>query len=211
MNFLIRLFLIFVAFSVTSCAGFYRRINPISIDFTQYDTPDEVTLEYEYKELKGRKYRRKAEKNNIQIVALQITNNSSDEVIIGKNFEFRDQNNQVLKLYTPVETVDKIHQTLPNYLLYLLMTPLRFTDGTDHYGEPKNYYVGAFVGPILTAHNVFIAHQSNKKMKREFDKYNVINHTILPGETKTGLISIQMEKKGDQPNIYLYKKKQQFL
>ena len=98
-----------------------------------------------------------------------------------------------MKVYSggnPVAILDpnfvhaQLKQTVPTYLLYLLMTPMRLYTGNS--STP----IGLAVGPGLAIGNMAGAGGANAKFKRELESNYLNGRTIEPGETVSGLIGI---------------------
>jgi hypothetical protein len=90
----------------------------------------------------------------------------------------------------PVVAYKELKQTVPTYLLYLLMTPLRFyvmKDGVT----TTNYPIGLLLGPGLSIGNMVEASSANTRLRNDLLRYNLFNKTIRPGETVTGIITLR--------------------
>lgn len=98
-----------------------------------------------------------------------------------------------VKLLEPALIQRELRQSVPSYLLYLLLTPLNLTiSRTDNNGriESDSYPIGLGLGPVISISNMAISGGANKGLLMELNQFNQINKTILPGQSSYGLIGI---------------------
>jgi len=185
-----------LAFAVLlSCAGGYKKINPKMSYYASKSIENNILFEYKYASLE-KKYRKKAEKNGINILAVKITNNTEKDIIFGKDFKLsRDNGNDVLIIETE-KLFRTVKQSPATYLWYLLLAPVQFYSGTTttsngYYTETKpanKLPIGLILGPGLAAGNMIAASSANKNFKNELMEFDIIGKTIKKGETVYGLI-----------------------
>lgn len=173
----------------SSCASSYKAINPGGQSYPE-SSPDE-SLTYKYNVLRqanNKKLAKKEDKNQINIVAIRIINNTGQTLKYGQNFKIYSNNQEIDILPIP-EVTQHIRQTVPTYLLYLLLTPMRFNVATET--KQSSTPIGLVIGPGLAALNIGIAAGANKKFKKEMEEYNIIDREIQNGEAAYGLIGIR--------------------
>src|SRR5690349_20587362 len=109
---------------LTSCASRYRAIYPTTLEYSAKTTQEGVELGYRYavlEELGNRKYAKKERRTGVKVVALKITNNTSRDLILGKNMKLMSGTSEVPVLTTNT-VVSSLKQPAPAYLLYLLLS-----------------------------------------------------------------------------------------
>ena len=185
------LILIAVA-SLTSCASGYRPITPQNINYLSTVENNGVTLDYKYN-LLDKRYAKKEGKKGMKLVAVKLTNNSGKDLMFGRDIKLVYENGN----YVNVEENEKVFQTLKQgtagYLLYLLLTPLRFETSSSSNGVPETTSstpIGVVIGPGLAGGNMIAAGSANKKFKDDILEYNLNGMLIKQGETKYGLIGV---------------------
>ncbi|EMR03644.1 hypothetical protein [Cesiribacter andamanensis] len=181
---------------LSSCAGSYHQIYPRSLEYS-YATAAQapVTLGYRYDVLSQRgnkKFARKEEKNNIQLMAVQLTNNTSTPLVFGRDIQLT--NNNVVVNPLPSGLVHKqLKQQAPLFLLYLLMSPMKVTVTKATNGfvtEQSVYPVGLILGPALGVGNMVVASGNNQKFQAELLQHDLVGRIIQPGETVYGLVGV---------------------
>ncbi|MBB6460074.1 hypothetical protein [Flammeovirga kamogawensis] len=186
-----KLFSLFILLGLfSSCAGSYHKIYPTAQNFNSSSNVGNVKLEYKYKVLTSKKYKKKEDKFNTQLVAVKITNNSNHDVILGDNYLLTYQSGTKVLINSKEVTFKSLRQTVPTYLLYLLLAPLQLNT-TSSTGQTSSFPIGLIIGPGIAAGNMIGAGSANQNFKTELDQYDILNKPIHPGESKVGLISIQ--------------------
>lgn len=186
-----------LAFAVllNSCAGGYKKINPKMSYYASKSIENNILFEYKYASLE-KKYRKKAEKNGINILSVKITNNTEKDIIFGKDFKLtRDNGNDVFIIETE-KLFRTVKQSPASYLWYLLLAPVQFYSGTTttsngYYTETKpanTFPIGLILAPGLAGGNMIAASSANKNFKNELMEFDIIGKTIKKGETVYGLI-----------------------
>ncbi|MGB5944098.1 MAG: hypothetical protein WBG71_14535 [Leeuwenhoekiella sp.] len=110
----------------TGCASSYRNVDPQNLNYLSQNKQDDVTLNYKYNILKNKKYKKKQDKENINLVAIKLENNSDQDYIIGRDLYLAYENGSEI---IPLEN-ETIYRALKQdgayHLLYLLLTPTQF-------------------------------------------------------------------------------------
>lgn len=180
---------IVIAFLFASCASSYKAVDPGSLHYTSTDSSETFAYKYDIlAQARNKKYAKKEGKNHIRVIAVRINNNTEQTLKYGENYKIYSGNQEVEIL--PVSTVtNSLKQTVPAYLLYLLLTPAKLTvsSGMSQSSTP----IGLVIGPGLAILNVAIAASANSNFKKEMEAYSIVNKEIKPGDTLYGLIAIQ--------------------
>ncbi len=175
---------------MVSCATIYTGISPENNDYVSTKTTDNVRLDYKY-EILPKKYQKKADANAVKVISLKVTNNSGRDLIFGKDLSLVYDNGEPALLINNKAVYNNLSQTSEGYLLYLLLTPLKFISG-GNVGS-----IGYVLGPGAALINFVTANKSNKQFKNELDAYNIIGMTIPNGITVDGIVSIHSKSYDD--------------
>ena len=128
---------------------------------------------------------KKERKNNIKLVAVKITNNTDKVINLGTNAAFFVGNSMIVPM--DVNSIkNRLKQSVPSHLFYLLLTPLTFT-----FNNSKPLPVGLILGPALSGGNMLVAGNANKKFYEELLQYDILNRDIQKGETVYGLVGFR--------------------
>lgn len=185
-------FCLSVLFLVSSCASRYKTIEPKSLNYFSSSEVNGVKLEYKYN-LLSKKYFKKELKKGIKLAAVKITNNSNKDYIFGQDLKLTYSNNNEIGLLENTRVYSMLKQNTPIYLLYLLLTPMRFevNQTTNGFTETTSSTpIGLIIGPALAGGNMIAASSANKRFKTELENYDLMGKTIKQGETKYGIIAI---------------------
>jgi hypothetical protein len=184
------------AVAMSSCAGTYHPINPQSLAYGYAPKSNtQVQIGYHHNVLsehRNKKFARKEQKKNIQLVAVKITNNTDQRLTIGQDMQMYSGSTPVVPLDQEI-TYKSLRQQAPLFLLYLLLSPLELTTTeTDTYkGMTQNRYpIGLILGPGIALGNLLVANGNNKKFQQDLSTYDLTNRQLAPGETAYGLIGI---------------------
>ena len=180
--------------ALTSCAGSYEPISPKTVSYFSRGTDPKILFEYKYVTL-NKKYQKKADKKNIKVLAVKVTNKTSSEILLGRDYELVYQNGALAQPMENEVLYKEKKQSPAIYLLYLLLTPLQFqsssSNGTTE--STSSTPIGLVVGPGITAYNMLHASAANKKFKKELAEYNLMGKAILPGQTVDAIIALDAE------------------
>jgi hypothetical protein len=172
---------------LSGCASNYKSLTPDRTYYQSSSTDNGVEFSYKLGVLRehgNKKYAKREDKKAIRIASVRITNNGANDITIGKNVYFFSGNSEAY-LIEPSLLHKELKQGVPEYLLFLLLTPMTLNNGDD--STP----IGIAVGPGLAIGNMAAAGAANKKFLQELQKFDLVNKTIKPGETVYGLIGIR--------------------
>ncbi len=181
--------------SMTSCATGYKSIEPKTVRYNSTSKDKDVVLDYQYNVL-TKKYYKKENRKGIKVASLKITNNSDKDLVFGKDLKLVNRDENELILLDNTFVYKQLKQSVPTYLLYLLLTPLKlFTSSGDTNSrgevEQNSIPIGLVLGPGITGINMITAGNANDKFKKELNNYNLQGKTIKKGTTAYGIIGIQ--------------------
>lgn len=118
-----------------------------------------------------RNIQKKRSKKNINIVAMEIINNSENDLIFGNNINITNADRTKINLLDNKQIFKPLKQNVATYFLYLLLTPINFfTTSSDEYRRHEttsSVPIGLVIGPGVTAINTITAASANKKFKKE--------------------------------------------
>ncbi|MFT5617784.1 MAG: hypothetical protein ACI85I_001010 [Arenicella sp.] len=187
------IFPIFLGSLITSCASSYTNLNPRNTFYISSEKPEEITLSYKYgvlKESGNKKYSKKEDKSGLQVVAVKVTNNSDRAVTLNENYSIYAGGSQV-NLMSPSYVAKEIKQGVAIYLLYMLLTPMVYTESDDFGRTTSTTPVGLIIGPGITLLNIGRAASANAKFRKDLENFSLIGKSIAPGETAYGLMGVQ--------------------
>ncbi|HET9055561.1 MAG TPA: hypothetical protein VFN30_01820 [Chitinophagaceae bacterium] len=186
---------LFPVFLFFGCASKYRPVNPGQLNYNIKAQKSDVELYYRYdvlQEANNIRHANKELKKKIKLVAVKIYNNTPQQITIGQNAKFFGDDKELILLNT--EEIQKVlRQSLPVYLSYLALAPIKFSYQTQGGQKTVDIFAGAITGGALTATNIYVAGKANKKLKEELKQNSIINKDILPGETLYGIIGFKGE------------------
>ncbi len=169
--------LFFTAFLLVGCASSYKSLHVENMHFNNEEKGDQISYSYKFNVLQdsgNKKYAKKEVNNNVDVVAVQITNNTSTEIDVRKDLKF-EVNHRIAYPMESSAVGNLIKQGSAIYLLYL---PVTLSAGTGIIP----------IGIPIALINMISAGSSNGKFKTEFTQNNLLDTKIKPGETVEGLI-----------------------
>lgn len=181
--------LAFPLFLLGSCAKKYNQLSMNTLQFNNSSVNEGIEFSYRYNVLDGNeKYTKKEAKKNIALVGIKIKNTTKDTLRIGQELGVYTGNNKTNVLQA-FQVVNELKQSVPAYLLYLLLTPLNLyiEDGNGR----TTYPIGLILGPSISVGNMIVAGNANKKFKKNVMDNYLLGVPIYPGETKSGLIGLR--------------------
>lgn len=184
---LLTLFLLF-----SSCASTYKQLRPNSTYYPVTNNSTGIDFSYKHgilRESGNKKYAKREDKKAIRLAAVKITNKTGSAFTIGQNAKFYSGNGELI-LLTPDFLHRELKQGVPEYLLYLLLTPLNFYK-TNSDGTVDSTPVGYVLGPGIAFGNMIGAGAANQNFLKELRTYDLINKQINPGETVYGIIGMR--------------------
>jgi hypothetical protein len=176
---------------LSSCASTYKSLRPTSSYYGNTEESNGVIFSYKHgvlTESGNKKYAKREASKAIKIVSVKIINNSNNDLIIGQNAKFYSGNSE-LRLIEPITLHRQLKQGVPIYLLYLLLTPVKFYSSSSK-GSVNETPIGLGLGPGISIGNMAVAGSANQNFLEELTKFDLINKKILPGQTVFGLIGV---------------------
>lgn len=177
---------------LSGCASSFKSISPETFNFQSENSTKNVKLSYSYNVLQERgntKYARRELKTQNHIVAVKIKNNSGKDLVFNEDVKLLS-NDIPATIVAPEIAFEEVKQSVPIYLLYLLLTPTKLTI-TDESGQKTSFPLGFMLGPAISGGNMIIAGTANGKFKEELTSYNLLGKNIKNGETAYGLIAVK--------------------
>jgi hypothetical protein len=187
-----KLIVLYISFAfLSSCATTYKSLAPKTFGSTE--VTDSVSLSYRYgilEESGNKKFAKRERSNSIKVLSVKIVNETKNDLIIGKNCKFYSGNTELV-LVDPVAAHKTLKQGVPEYLLYMLLTPVTLNIKDSNSPKTDVIPIGLGLGPLITLINISAAASANGKFLKELKSFNLIDKEILPGQTVFGLITIR--------------------
>ncbi len=181
---------------LNSCASGYKKIQPKTINFASRSENNTIVLEYKY-DLLEKKYKKKELNNGLKVIAIKVTNNTSNDLVFGKDIRLTYENGNELNLLETNVVYNTIKQSPASYLWYLLLTPMQFqTTTTNSFGQQTSSSstpIGLVIGPGLAGGNMIAASSANKNFQNDLTKNDIIGKIIKKGETVYGIVGIRSD------------------
>ena len=181
---------------LNSCASGYKKIQPKTINFASRSENNSIVLEYKY-DLLEKKYKKKELNNGLKVIAVKVTNNTSNDLVFGKDIRLTYENGNELNLLETNVVYNTIKQSPASYLWYLLLTPMQFqTTTTNSFGQQTSSSstpIGLVIGPGLAGGNMIAASSANKNFQNDLTENDIIGKIIKKGETVFGIIGIRSD------------------
>lgn len=181
---------------LNSCASGYKKIQPKTINFASRSENNTIVLEYKY-DLLEKKYKKKELNNGLKLIAVKVTNNTSNDLVFGKDIRLTYENGNELNLLETNVVYNTIKQSPASYLWYLLLTPMQFqTTTTNSFGQQTSSSstpIGLVIGPGLAGGNMIAASSANKNFQNDLTKNDIIGKIIKKGETVYGIVGIRSD------------------
>lgn len=188
-------YLILVITIMNSCSSTYEMINPDKLYYTSgssnSSSKNKIAIDYKY-DLLNKRYSKKERKKGIKLVAVKITNNSNQDVVLGEDIKLVYNNGEELDILKKENILNLLKQQSMSYALYLLLSPMNFAiiEG----GRRKNIRIGLVIGPGIAIGNIIASSSENRKFLSELSEFDINGETIKKGETKFGLIGVKSIK-----------------
>ncbi|MEQ9264849.1 MAG: hypothetical protein RLN81_06480 [Balneolaceae bacterium] len=173
---------------LTSCASSYKSINPERVQYGTRIMESGIEFSYKYNVLKesgNKKYAKKEDKKNLQLVAVRVTNRSDSQIIFEEDVTLY-AGGRMLRPIDPDIIKSQLKQNAPLYLLYSLLW-LQISSCEDNECDTTNLPIGV---PIALG-NMAVAGSANGKLLEELNEYDILDRPINPGETVYGIIGIK--------------------
>lgn len=178
----------------TGCAGSYTLVKPDRIgSYTQSPSSGPVEFAYQFDALRlrggNKKYVKKEAKRGYRVVAVRLTNKSTQEINFSRDLTLLYGDRPVTPISGTVAASD-MKQGVAIYLLYLLAN----TSVGGQFNPQTGTTTGATflpTGLFIAGGNMLGASGANTNMRKEFEYYDLTNRTIKPGETRYGILSLR--------------------
>ena len=181
---------------LNSCASGYKKIQPKTINFASRSENNSIVLEYKY-DLLEKKYKKKELNNGLKVIAVKVTNNTSNDLVFGKDIRLTYENGNELNLLETNVVYNTIKQSPASYLWYLLLTPMQFqTTTTNSFGQQTSSSstpIGLVIGPGLAGGNMIAASSANKNFQNDLTENDILGKVIKTGETVYGIVGIRSD------------------
>lgn len=175
---------------VCSCAGRYHPVLVRNLNYESVSTDDRVAMHYKYDVLRqagNKKFAKKELAKNVRVLAVQFTNMTERPINFSKDIGIYSGSRTIIPL-EPQYAKRELKQIAPLHLLWcLLWVNITTCDGYDCNSTLLP------VGPVIGISNMLVASGANKRLYEDLVRYNMIDKTIDPGETVSGLITIAVE------------------
>lgn len=176
------------------CASKYIAIDWQEKSNAMSNTQSEIELRYkeDIVNKSNKKYLKKIVKKDLRIVAVEITNNTDQNIKIDSNAFFFLGYTSVT-LLGPEESVDMVQQERFLYFLYMLLATIWVeVESTSNATLTAN--LGVIPGLILTILNFTKASTANKQFISDLEQFDLRKTIIEPGEKVKGIINFQSDK-----------------
>jgi hypothetical protein len=186
--------LFLAAIFLFGCAANYKPILPRQVDYSSSAEDSDVEMQYKYNVLKAagnKKYARKADDKNIQIVAAEIYNNTDRTLNLGDDIAVYSGNKELMKelmVMTPEDVKKEVRQISGLYMLWgLFWINLSNCDGSECGFAPLP--IGLLIGLV----NMGGAKKSNNRFVEDLTRHGLKGKTLEPGETAHVLLPLKID------------------
>ncbi len=174
-----------VTLLISSCASFYKPIDPHNFNYNTKDNGE--VIDYDYKTdvltLTGnQKYAKKEDKYGIDIVAVKIQNNTTEPINVKDDIDFIAGDRTIVPMESYLVEDNIKQRNIALYALYGLLTL-----NVERNGQQTIYPFG--IG--IAIGNIAVAASANSSFKKNFSEQNILNKTIQPGEVVYGLVAFR--------------------
>lgn len=182
-------------FLITGCASSYKKIN-IPMEMTKKGitpTDDEISIQFITTSLidsNNERYFKYCNKNQVNLLAVRIKNNSDKPIYIGNNLKVYNNGNEV-NIQTPESYLQLIKQPKLGYIFYSLIWLNVSHTETDSYGHQEMKVSSYPVGVLFTLFNIILASVADSDFKNDVLNNYLINKTIEPNTEKYGFLLFQ--------------------
>lgn len=149
-------------------------------------------LKYSYRynvltETKNKRHANKELKHGVKLLALQVQNDTGEEIILREHARFYTGEKQVLPL-DPKQLQQQLKQPGGLYMLWSLLW-LTYTKCEGRECNTIPIPIGVVIGLL----NWSTASRANKDLLNELIANNILDKRIAPGEAVTGLLGISSD------------------
>lgn len=184
------IFLFFLSFLFSSCASKYNLIEPDKNKYFSESEHEGIQLEYKYDVL-TQKYEKKAARKGIQVLAVKLSNHTEQDLKFGTDILLYDENGKEIVIMENRALYKSLKQGVGPYVIYLLLTPIRFNRFDERGRIINTVPIGLALGPGIAGLNMGKAITANEKFEKELLDFDVYGSIIKAGESRYGLIGIR--------------------
>lgn len=188
------LYLLLAIILIASCARPYHRINMEIVPFKDYK--DDAKLKYAVRQgvlynFKNYYFAKRELRKDYSLMAFTIYN-KSDQVISVKDLQFTCGASVPISPVPIQDLYNAIKQKAGLYWLYSAGFAIypKPAPGQADGGLVKNekLFIPIPFGVVFGAANFGLAYRANKKMKKDFELYDMSNKVIQPGDSIKGIL-----------------------
>ncbi|MBT2556795.1 hypothetical protein J7E24_03290 [Hymenobacter sp. ISL-91] len=181
---------------LSGCAGSYRAIQPERITSYQPAAPAGAPVDFSYRYSAlitngaNKKYVKKERKRGYQVVAVQLRNNTANELNFSRDLEL-SFGDRPIQPVSSMQASEDLKQGVAIYLLYVLLnvTVGNYTTVNGQITEDNRVFLPT--GPFIAGGNMLGASAANKNMRNELARYDLTNKVLRPGETVYGIMALR--------------------
>lgn len=170
------------------CASTYKPIFPDDVSFSATTQDGGLKMQYKYDVLAdagNRKYAKKEDRRRVRIVAVNVQNNTGRAITLGRDAELYSGKMQLFPLTGP-DVKQELRQVKGLYMIWsIVWVVLSKCDDGDCSTIPLP------VGLVIGLANMGTAGKANNDLLYDFNRHNITDKTIPPGESVTGLIAVR--------------------
>lgn len=126
----------------------------------------------------------KAEKEDVYPVALRVTNNGEDPVVLMRRLIAVDAPNANPSLIPARAAADDLGQAYGWHVLWGLLNVFVTTDSGTTIPIP--------IGPVIGVINLVKGANANSDLERDFENKSLYGTSVQPGETVEGLVFVSL-------------------
>ena len=182
---------------IASCARPYHRMNMELIPFKDYK--EDANLKYASRlgvlyNFKNFYFAKREQRKDYSLMAFTIYN-KSEKIVYVKDLQFSCGASAPISYVPIAELYNSIKQKAGLYWLYSVGVAVypKPAPGKADGGLIKNekLFIPLPFGVVFGAANFGIAYRANKKMKQDFELYDITNKVIQPGDSIKGLLAFK--------------------
>lgn len=192
--------LILCASMLAQCAVRYKPIKPESVAYDAVAETADIKFSYRYDVLAYRGNTRLAKyqgTQRVRIIAAEITNKTTRTLNIARDMDLFTEAGEFPYRMDNRTAAKNLSQPVAQYLLYGLL----FYTKVDCEELGRDCQFSNFIpfGFGIAAVNMIVANKANKDLRKEFEKYNIENRDIAPGQTVYAILALEIEDKEYSP------------
>lgn len=180
--------------SLCSCASSYKPVILERLSFGNEQITSGVEVSYSHNvQARSRNgwYAKKEKKFGFIAVAVKVINNTEESIELSpRNLRVYASNGDAIRLLTPMEYAEKVHQRTGRHLLHALYGPWIFVNEIDASGNARTNVFILPVGAVVGIYNALRASKANRINVETLNGNAIWNKWVDPGETVHGTILI---------------------